>query len=528
MTESALALNRAGHFESARVGIDPIEQVHLMENHDRSYHLWREADFSNRILIHIDAHHDMWWIDDARSLTIANFVCVALQRRIVREVYWVVPDATWQHAAGKNALAGHVKEILRSYPGGPAAAQWEPRRVCTSVMGCPLVICSLDTLPSFQENVLLDIDTDYLTIPRVSYRSEDVLDAIPWRSPEELTDALRATGMRTDFVTIAYSVEGGYTPLAWKYLGDELATRLRSPDQRDLADAYLRMRQGIVARLRRDFAQAEDNFRAVENRLGAAPHFHLAHMMAETDRPDEARQCYERALAIDPSYCTAYAGPGISLYRTGRDNESRAAFSRALQLNPADPYPHVGLGWIASRRKHWQEAEKEFRDALTLLPDLIDAHRGLGQALEEQGRSREAIEPYQQFLKLALRGHRPLNEVIATDPGAGILLDTDHGRIHASLARIYERDGDTKRATSGYRIAIAGGYDRVWIRLRLVRIYLRQRNWRQARDQALAALMLMPTAARRSLYKKFGWPRPAGPVGRRSQLGPDSHQMAVS
>lgn len=74
-----------------------------MENHDQSYHLWRDAAFKDRILVHIDAHHDMWWFDDNRSLTIANFVCLALRERIVREVYWVVPDATWENPLGLKA-----------------------------------------------------------------------------------------------------------------------------------------------------------------------------------------------------------------------------------------------------------------------------------------------------------------------------------------------------------------------------------------------------------------------------------------
>ena len=241
---SELAVSGGRHFSSARIGIDPVEQVHLMENHDRSYLLWHDAAFKNRILVHIDAHHDMWWIDDNRSLTIANFISVALRERIVREVYWVVPDGTWENSAGRKALGGHLKAILTSYPRGSADTRWEYHRVRTSVLGCPLVVCSLDTLPAFSEDVLLDIDTDYLAIPRVSYRTQDVLDPVPWRSPEELTEILRSRSLSTDFVTIAYSVEGGYTPLAWKYLGDELATRLRHPDQKGMADAYLRMREG--------------------------------------------------------------------------------------------------------------------------------------------------------------------------------------------------------------------------------------------------------------------------------------------
>jgi tetratricopeptide (TPR) repeat protein len=493
------------HFGSARVGVDPIQQLHLMENHDQSYHLWRDAAFRDRILVHIDAHHDMWWLEDSRFLTIANFVCPALREQIARELYWVVPDGTWENPAGRQALRGHLKTILKTYPGS-SGTQWEHHRVRTSVLGRPLVVCSLNTLPSFSEDVLLDIDTDYLTIPRVSYREEDVLAPVPWRSPEELTDILRSMALTTDFVTIAYSVEGGYTPLAWKYLGDELALRLSRPDRKDASDAYHQLREGIAARLRGDLAQAENSLRSVGEGLGAAPYFHLAYVKAEAGLPEEGRRCYEKALAMDPSYRTAYANPGMRLYRAKFDDASHDAFLRALLVDPTDPYPHLGLGWIAARRKRWVEAETEFRSSLVLQPDLIDAHRGLAKALERQGRPQEAIEPYEQVLKLALHGHRPLSESIATHPSTKLLLDSDHGKIHASLARIYERDGDRKRATAGYRIAVAGGYDRPAIRLRLARLYLSQWQWREAREHAFAGLKLTPSAVRR-VVRKFRWPR---------------------
>jgi tetratricopeptide (TPR) repeat protein len=218
----------------------------------------------------------------------------------------------------------------------------------------------------------------------------------------------------------------------------------------------------------------------------------------------------------------------VPLYRAKRNDASRDAFRRAILLDPADAYPHLGLGWIAARSKRWAEAETEFRAALALQPDLIDAHRDLAKALQKLGRAQEAIEPYQQFLKLALRGHRPLNVAIATDPSAGLLLDSDHGRVHASLALIYEGLGDAKRAIAGYRIAIVAAYDRVWVRRRLARLYASQQQWREAREHAFTGLLLIPTAVRRALYRKLRLPMPASARGRGPQMKADSHQMVPS
>jgi hypothetical protein len=49
---------------------------------------------------------------------------------------------------------------------------------------------------------------------------------LPWLWPHELVAYLAKQGVRTDLATITYSVQGGYAPLQWKYLGDELAVRL--------------------------------------------------------------------------------------------------------------------------------------------------------------------------------------------------------------------------------------------------------------------------------------------------------------
>lgn len=333
MTAASLAASSGPHFTSARVGVDPIQQVHLMENHDGAYYLWRDAGFRDRVLVHIDAHHDMWWIDDHHSITIANFICSALRERIVRAVYWVVPDGTWENSAGRKALGRHLKQILKTYPGKPADTQWEQHRVSTSVVECPLVVCSMNLLPSFPEDVLLDVDTDYLTIPTVSYGVQDAHDPVPWRWPDELTKLLRGAALTTDFLTIAYSVEGSYTPLGWKYLGDELALRLRFPDRADVMDACERMRDGIAAQARGDLAEAEKNFRTTGDSLGAAPYFNLAYLLANQGRIEEGRRCQQRALELDPSYRTAYASPGIELY-WAHSNDASHAFRRTLLLDP--------------------------------------------------------------------------------------------------------------------------------------------------------------------------------------------------
>jgi tetratricopeptide (TPR) repeat protein len=466
--------------------------VHCIENHDEAYLLWRGRGFHNRVLVHVDAHHDMWWTSDSASLTIANFICPALRDGIVRELYWVVPDATWQTKAGRAALQEHLRMIRRGYREKAAPPRIEDHRIRTVVLGRPFVICSLDGLPAQTERVLLDIDTDYLVIPTVTYGCRDPHQDLPWRWPHELHERLQATRVEAELVTVAYSVEGGHTPLRWKYLGDEISHRFQTPDRpRELLQAYETMREAVMAAHRGDKPRAATLLRSIGNAIGSAPYFHLALLAITSGDVDRARNWYQRALAHDPSYrIVCETASASSQNETSRRRLERSARA-ALLLDPSNASAHVALGWVAMRRAQWRDAERRARTALDDEPDLIDAHRLLGQALAGQGQLQDAIGACERSLTLALAGHRPLNGIITSQRGSRRLLDSDHARTHAHLADLYARNGDHRRAIVAFRMAIAGGIDSTAIRFRLAVLYLRWREWRGAIHQVAAGFKAM-------------------------------------
>ncbi len=87
-----------------------------------------------------------------------------------------------------------------------------------------------------------------------------------------------------------------------------------------------------------------------------------------------------------------------------------------------------------------------------------------------------------------------------TDDGRR-LLDDAHGRIHARLGRLYQQLNQTARAITAYRIAVASGYDRPWLRWRLVKLYLAQGRLREPPGHLWQALKLTPWAVRRTLRR---------------------------
>src|SRR5260370_17855583 len=103
--------------------------------------------------------------------------------------------------------------------------------VVAEINNTKVTACALSNLPDIREPVLLDIDTDFLlTEPVESARAgDDLWKQLPWIWPDELVAKLKEKGVRTDFVTIAYSVEGGFQPLTYSSLADTLALRFTHP-----------------------------------------------------------------------------------------------------------------------------------------------------------------------------------------------------------------------------------------------------------------------------------------------------------
>jgi tetratricopeptide (TPR) repeat protein len=459
----------------------------LMENHDAAYQVWRETGLRRRVLVHIDAHHDMWWVPDGDTVTIANFICPALKEDMVREVFWVVPDAAWETPRSRRPILRHVRAIVKGYPGHSPRLQIDHKQITAAVLGKYLHVLPLANLPRIEEKVLLDIDVDYLVIPCVTRGGFDRHAPVPWCWPAELLARLRDLGTASEIVTIVYSVEGGYTPLKWKYLGDELALRLGKSDPDDAAVQGMDlMRQGALAAERQEVAAAEGFYQQATTLLpdSAAPCYHLAHLYLQAGREDAARELYSTALARDPSYRTAYNNAGVCYYWERRFAEARQEHQRTLMLDPRDAYAHLGLGQLALREKRWSEAEASLRTALGFDKMLPDGWRALGTVLAKQKRHGEAILAYQESLKVVLHGHKPLTQAIITQPPGELLTDADHFAIHTRLARLYQATGAIPQAITGYRLGIAGGEDGPIIRFSLMRLYLRQKHWRLAAQQS--------------------------------------------
>jgi tetratricopeptide (TPR) repeat protein len=320
---------------SSRVDAVPF----LIENHDEACHLWRRLGVRNASLVHVDAHHDMWWLDDEGGLSIANYVCQAIKDGMVGEVIWVVPDGSWATGRLREILRLHIRRLAAAY-GTPRLRIRESPRVFSARLGStPLTICAVETIPAPAGRVLLDIDTDFLTTPAVSI-GKDGASAPPWIWPDELATKLRRYDWRADIVTIAYSVTGGYTPIEWKWLGDALAMEWESP-----APAAGTARAGFAAlarAARTASAPPAARLRLLNEaaiclpQLGA-PLFALALRHLHAGRTAQARAFFDRAAKLDPSYRGPWGSRALAYLNGGRVRDASREVRRFSTLDPRNP-----------------------------------------------------------------------------------------------------------------------------------------------------------------------------------------------
>jgi len=251
--------------KSSLVGKEPIECIVLMENHNLAFSVWQRERIRNRILIHIDAHLDFGWIPDKKlykillsnslceenppsgrkilwhqeeqeimkTVNTGNYLYPALKDGVISELYWVVPDKIWDIPEERSIIKKIFQQILEKHPKEKAAKILsEEKSIVTTICDRKFTTCKLDNLPTINESVLLDIDVDFFI---VNSRLKEiagitVVNKKPWMWPSELITILKNKRIKTDCVTISYSRAEGFTPLKYKYLGDQVANLLRNPN----------------------------------------------------------------------------------------------------------------------------------------------------------------------------------------------------------------------------------------------------------------------------------------------------------
>ena len=168
-----------------------------------------------------------------------------------------------------------------------------------------------------------------------------------------------------------------------------------------------RVAQALGLRLsdaeRTALAPAAADVRAFEAYLQARRLFYL---YSRTTMP-AARELFEQAIAIDPSYARAWAGVAdccaflyLNVGRHSEDVERADAASRqAIELAPALAEAHASRGTALSLLGRHEEAQRAFEEAIRLDPGLFEAHYFYARDAFTGGDLERAVREYDAAIR---------------------------------------------------------------------------------------------------------------------------------
>ena len=120
----------------------------------------------------------------------------------------------------------------------------------------------------------------------------------------------------------------------------------------------------------------------------------------EAAAPAEAREAYERALALEPEHPDAHVNLGRLLHEEGYPAEAEAHYRRALEARPQDATAAFNLGVALEDCKRDAEALAFYELAAELDANHADAYFNAANLCEKQGDVAAALRHLKSYRRL--------------------------------------------------------------------------------------------------------------------------------
>jgi len=427
--------------------------TYLVEDHHQVLDIWRKQKINNIDLIHIDAHIDFEVFNapditsafySSRSVAelkknlentlcfieyepqinkqtdIGNYIYPAMMEKIINDFWWIIPGCRFQLNKNFNLLNRIIKDKLKNKN---VRLRYKKEGIFyCQAMNHNFYITTLDALPPISNKVLLDIDCDFLVINDIRHANNTyrIGQRRPWIIPSQLHEVLSSRLQNIHLATIAYSVNGGFTPIKYRNFGDELAY---------LFNAKYRTRY-IRAKA------AEKMFR----------------MFNKTNNA----KWYRKACKLDTAYSTEYNNYGPLYLQKNRLTAAEKEFKCILSADKNNVHCLLNMANILMRKKDYMLALRY----LDLAKKYINKKNNLLISID-----------YAQiyfYKKAFTKAKNILLELIKRD--------TLNPKITYYLGRIYETEQEYQLAAEYYRHTIRLGFARPEIFMRILRTALKLGN----------------------------------------------------
>lgn len=128
------------------------------------------------------------------------------------------------------------------------------------------------------------------------------------------------------------------------------------------------------------------------------PYYTQGLSFLKAKRYQEALDCFNRCLKIDPNYYKASFQKAVVFQVTGYPDHAIKRYEQLLRYHPEMAEAHINLGSLYRDRDKLR-AESEFRKAIDVYYYSLPAHYNLANLLLDMGRYEDAMKEYKACLK---------------------------------------------------------------------------------------------------------------------------------
>ncbi len=149
-------------------------------------------------------------------------------------------------------------------------------------------------------------------------------------------------------------------------------------------------------------------------------------------RFQDAVDCFQRALALDPRSVKAEDNLGLSYEGLNRVDEATTAYRNAIQWQQTSPHPSeqplLNLGIVLLHQGSWAEAEQCLTQAVAIAPNDVNIREQLGHVYLQ---TNELLKAQEQFER-------------------AVALNPKNPSLHFLLGRVYRAEGEDQKAKAEF------------------------------------------------------------------------------
>ncbi len=162
---------------------------------------------------------------------------------------------------------------------------------------------------------------------------------------------------------------------------------------REAVSSKARTNQGLTLVARKQYADAEDEFRRA---LAVRPdsvrnHLNLGGVFLRQGQIDSAIDIFRLTLAMAPDDPEVHNNLAVALSEDGQLGAAAEHLATALQIEPKHDGAQYNLGRVLERQGRTAEATAAYRASVEINPVNAPAHEALASLLERSGRLDEAV-----------------------------------------------------------------------------------------------------------------------------------------